>query len=258
MRLDRLRASMTEKSRLFGLFCCSYSVQAVEAIADSGYEFLIFDTEHCPNDFINLHAQLLALAASQTAAVVRTNGVDSAQIKKLLDLGVHALMVPNIETADQAQAVVDCCRYAPAGRRGVAGSVRALSYGRDKLLPGQAPAGPVIMVQAESRSALRAIDAIAEVDGVDVVFFGPNDLAADMGLLGQPGHPDVVSAITKGISQVRSAGKYAGVLASEHACGPYFEAGANMVALGSEIGLLVAGADSLRQRVTRYDALCLS
>jgi 2-keto-3-deoxy-L-rhamnonate aldolase RhmA len=250
MSADKLRASLDAKGLHFGLFCCSYSTQAVEALAGSGYEFLILDTEHCPNDLINLHAQLLALAASKTSAVVRTGGVDPAQIKRLLDLGVQGLMIPNVETVAQARAAVECCHYAPLGRRGVAGSVRASGYGRQK--PGSGlNASPILMVQAESRQALENIDAIAALVGVDAVFFGPNDLAADMGHLGQPGHPDVVRAIIKGIAQVVGAGKRAGILAGEAACAQYIDAGASIVALGSEIGILVAGADGLRQRVAR-------
>jgi 2-keto-3-deoxy-L-rhamnonate aldolase RhmA len=251
MKPHLLRSHITEKRRLFGLFCCSYSVQAVEAISYSGYEFLIFDSEHCPNSLTILHTQLLALAHCNTAAIIRVGDIDAAQIKRLLDLGAHAIMVPNVDTADQAIQAVSCCRHTPTGRRGVAGSVRASRYGRDKLPIRQQAAEPVLIVQAESGRALQNISQIATVDGVDIVFFGPNDLAADMGLLGNPSHPDVVAAITEGITQVRAAGKHAGVLASEQSCGPYVDAGANIIALGSEIGLLVAGADELRQSASR-------
>lgn len=257
MNVEGFHASLQAKSLQFGLFCCSYSPQAVEAIAGSGYEFLIFDTEHCPNDLVNLHTQLLALAHSKTAAVIRTTGVDPAQIKRLLDLGVHGLMIPSVETTEQASEAVACCHYAPLGRRGVAGSVRASNYGRQKLVPGQA-VSPVLMLQAESRTALRNLQAIASLDGVDAIFFGPHDLAADMGHLGQPGHPEVVAAIVQGIGQVTAAGKRAGVLASEASCAPYIEAGASIVALGSEIGLMVAGADTLRQRVAQQYEDCVS
>ncbi len=249
MRLDLLRSRIAEQQRLFGLFCCSYSMQAAEAIAHSGYDFLIFDTEHCPGSLTTLHGQLLAISSTDTAAVVRVGGLDAGQIKQCLDLGAHAIMVPNVDTAEQARAAVSYCRHAPAGQRGVGGSVRASRYGRDKVTASSSPVQSVLMVQAESRLAMENLTHICAVDGVDVVFFGPNDLAADMGLLGQPGHPDVVALITHGIEQVKAAGKVAAVLANENACGAYLSAGAGMVALGSEIGIMVAGADSLQQRV---------
>lgn len=249
MKLKQLRSRVTGQQRLFGLFCCSYSTQAVEAIAYSGYDFLIFDTEHSPGSLTTLHNQLLAISATDTVAVVRVGGLDAGQIKQCLDLGAHAIMVPNVDTAAQAQVAVSYCRYAPAGKRGVGGSVRVSRYGRDKVSGDLRLVEVVLMVQAESRLALQNLTQISEVEGVDVVFFGPNDLAADMGLLGQPGHPDVVAAVIQGIRQVRAAGKTAAVLANESACGPYLSAGASIIALGSEIGILVSGADSLQQRV---------
>jgi len=233
----------------YGLFCCSYSPQAVEAVSYSGYDFLIFDAEHCANNLVNLHAQLLALAHSKTAAIVRVSELNLSQFKLYLDSGVHALMVPNVHTAEQAAQAVRYTRYPPAGIRGVAGSVRASRYGRDKPTLDQAQSQAVLMVQAESRSALENIDAIAGTDGVDVVFFGPNDLAADMGHWGNPTHPEVVQAIVQGMARVRAAGKVAGVLAGEKDCEVYLRAGASVVALGSDIGLLVAGADGLLKRV---------
>lgn len=248
MNIEKLRTSLRLKPLQLGLFCCSHSVQITEAIAGSGYEFLIIDTEHCPNDLINLHHQLLALENSDTSAVIRTSGIDPVQIKRLLDLGVQGLMIPNVETLDQAQAVVACCHYAPHGRRGIAGSVRGSNYGRVKLMPDHYPK-PVLMLQAESRVALENISAISALDGVDAIFFGPNDLAADMGHLGQPNHPAVVEAIKQGIQSVLATGKQAGILANEANCAQYIQAGASILALGSEMGLLVASADSLRERV---------
>lgn len=249
MNPEQLRSRLTGLHRLLGLFCCSYSVQAVEAIVHSGYDFLLIDTEHSPGSLTTLHAQLLAIAATDTAAVVRVSGLDAGQIKQCLDLGAHAVMVPNIDTVEQARTAASYCRYAPLGKRGVGGSVRASRYGRDKFSASKPHVDGVLMVQAESRLAMGNLSEIAAVDGIDVVFFGPNDLAADMGLLGQPGHPDVVASVVAGIAQVRQAGKVAAVLANEHACEQYFTAGATVVALGSELGILVAGADSLQQRV---------
>ena len=119
-------------SDLTGLFCCSYSVQMVEALAGSGLDFLLFDAEHAPHALPQLHAQLCALSRGATAPIVRLGGVDPAAIKQFLDLGVAGLMVPNVIDADQAAAVVGLCRYPPRGVRGIARTVRATNYGRDR------------------------------------------------------------------------------------------------------------------------------
>ena len=249
MKLDLLFSKLQTDQRLYGLFCCSYSIQATEAIAHSGYDFLIFDAEHSPNSFTNLHMQLLALGGTNTASIVRVRSLDLSEIKLSLDLGVHGIMIPNIDTVEQAQTAVDFMTYTPNGKRGVGGSVRASRYGRDKPALGEATQQRALIVQAESTEALKNIKQIAELDGIDAIFFGPNDLAADMGYFGEPTHPEVVAAITSGIQQVKNAGKVAGILAGEKDCGQYLEAGARLVALGSELGLMVAGADSLQQRV---------
>lgn len=249
MNQDLLREMLTPAQRLYGLFCCSYSVQAVEAIAQSGYDFLIFDAEHCPNSMPNLHAQLLALAATPTASIVRVSELGLGLFKQYLDLGAHALMVPNVQNAQEARLAVQFMKYPPVGKRGVAGSVRGSAYGRKKLTLEQANAQAALIVQAESVEAMKNIQAIAEVDGVDAVFFGPNDLAADMGYFGLPTQHEVMQATAVAIGQVRAAGKVAGVLAGEKECEFYLNAGATVVALASEIGILVAGADALINRV---------
>lgn len=250
MSKNPLGARLQADRPLFGLFSCSYSLQATEAISESGYDFLIFDTEHCPGSLTTLHGQLIAAAGAGVSSVVRLQGLFLPQIKLCLDLGADALMVPNIDTAEQARTAVKFCRYAPEGRRGVAGTVRATRYGRDKFTLSEANQRSYLIVQAESKLALHSIRDIAEVEGIDAVFFGPHDLAADMGHFGNPGHTEVVEAIIAGIAEVRAAGKVAGVLASEKECGRYFDAGVGMAALGSELGLMVAGADGLLKRVS--------
>nr|WP_257215244.1 aldolase/citrate lyase family protein [Pollutimonas harenae] len=239
---------------MYGLFCCSYSVQAAEAISQSGYDFLIFDGEHCPNTMPGLHAQLLALAPTTTASIVRVSELNQGLFKQYLDLGVHALMVPNVQSAQEAELAVQFMKYPPLGRRGVAGSVRGSAYGRRKLSLEQANAQVALIVQAESVEAIQNIQEITDVDGVDAVFFGPNDLAADMGYFGMPAQAEVRETIAAAIQQVRAAGKVAGVLAGEKDCAFYLDAGATVVALASEIGILVAGADALIERVrTQYE-----
>lgn len=256
MKLDFLRSQLQPNNRLYGLFCCSYSIQATEAIAHSGYDFLIFDTEHTPNSFINLHTQLLALGGTDTASIIRIKRLDLSEIKLCLDLGVHGIMIPNIDTVEQAKTAIDFMTYTPNGQRGVGGSVRGSRYGRDKPDPSKPQQQRALIVQAESVEALNNIEKIAALEGVDAVFFGPNDLAADMGYFGQPNHPEVVASIISSIQKLKKIGKVTGVLAGEKDCGQYLEAGASVVALGSELGLMVAGADSLQQRIRqRFESL---
>ena len=236
----------------FGLFVVSYALQNAEALSHSGFDYLIFDVEHSPSSTPALHAQLAAVAGSGTATVVRVTGLDLASFKHYLDLGVDALMVPSIDTAEQAREAVRYTRYPAAGGiRGMGGTMRATRYGRDKGYFAAAAQNTCVLIQIESRAALANLDAICAVDGVDLVFFGPTDLSADMGLMGQPGHPDVVTAIEAGIRRARALGAGAGILAGDPDCQRYIDAGATMVILGSDLGLMVRNADALAAKYVR-------
>ncbi|VCU71763.1 5-keto-4-deoxy-D-glucarate aldolase [Pigmentiphaga humi] len=247
--MNTLIQKLARNEVLLGLFCCSYSTQVAEALAHSGYDYLLFDAEHTPSSLPHLHAQLLALAGSGTQAVIRVAGLDLASFKLYADLGVDGLMLPNVHDAATAERAASYLRYPPLGIRGVAGSVRALRYGRQAVRDADTAPRPALIVQAESTAGVDRAHDIASVDGVDAVFFGPNDLAADMGLLGQPSHPRVVERIEQGIAAVRRAGKPAGILASEADCPRYAAAGARLVAAGSDLGLLVKSADGLAARL---------
>jgi 2-keto-3-deoxy-L-rhamnonate aldolase RhmA len=251
--VDRVQRILNDKAAhdraLLGLFACSYSSQVAEALSHSGYDFLIFDTEHCAHSLVSLHAQMMALAPTSTAAIIRVAELSPALFKQYLDLGAEALMVPNVHTAQQAGLAVSYMRYAPHGKRGVGGSVRATHYGRIKHSLESANQQAALLVQVESVEGLKNVEQISAVDGVDVVFFGPADLAADMGHFGDPTHPDVKARVVDGIKKVCKAGKVAGVMAGEQHSADYLDAGASLVALGSDIGILIAGADSLVSRV---------
>ena len=161
-------------------------------------------------------------------------------------------MVPSIDTAEQAREAVRYTRYPAAGGiRGMGGTMRATRYGRDKGYFAAAAQNTCVLIQIESRAALANLDAICAVDGVDLVFFGPTDLSADMGLMGQPGHPDVVTAIEAGIRRARALGAGAGILAGDPDCQRYIDAGATMVILGSDLGLMVRNADALAAKYVR-------
>jgi 2-keto-3-deoxy-L-rhamnonate aldolase RhmA len=243
---NRFKSRLLAREPQFGLFIVSNALQNAEALGGSGFDYMCFDVEHSPSSTPALHGQLAALAGTGTASVVRIAGLELAAIKHYLDLGADALMVPNINTAEQAAEAVRCTRYPAAGGiRGMGGTMRATRYGRDKGYFAEAANNACLIAQIESREALRNLDAICAVDGVDLVFFGPTDLSADMGHMGQPGHPEVVAAIEAGIRRANALGKPSGVLAGDPDCQRYLEAGATMVILGSDLGLMVRGADAL-------------
>jgi 4-hydroxy-2-oxoheptanedioate aldolase len=246
---NQFKARVLARKAQFGLFVVSNALQTAEALSGSGYDYLCFDVEHSPSSTPALHAQLAALQGTNTASVVRVAGLDLASFKHYLDLGVDALMVPNVHTADIARAAVRYTRYPTSGGvRGIGGTMRSTRYGRDKAYFAEAADNTCVLAQIESREGLRNLDEICAVDGVDLLFFGPADLSADMGHLGQPGHPEVVAAVEAGIRRARELGKPSGVLAGDPDCKRYIEAGATMVILGSDLGLMVRSADVLANK----------
>ena len=189
-----MKRALKNGRALFGTFCCLPSFHTIEVMASSGFDFLVFDAEHAPTSVPMIHMQLAALTNCKSASVVRIASQDPVAIKHYLDVGADALMVPNIESAEQAKEVVRMMRYPPQGIRGVGGSMRSTDYFRNAAgYYAAANASVCLMAQIETPKGLANLDAIAAVDGVDVIFFGPNDFAANSGLLGQPGHPDVVA-----------------------------------------------------------------
>ncbi|ARP94079.1 4-hydroxy-2-oxoheptanedioate aldolase [Bordetella genomosp. 13] len=230
-----------------GLWVGLADAYAAELLAGSGFDWLLIDGEHAPNDVRSVLAQLQAIAPYPSHPAVRPPIGDVALIKQLLDVGAQTLLIPMVETAEQAARMVVATRYPPAGIRGV-GSVLARSS-RWNQIPDyvhRADAEMCLLVQVESAAALRNLDAIARVDGVDGVFFGPADLSASMGHLGNPGHPDVQRAILSGIAQVRAAGKAPGILASDPKLArQYLQAGALFVAVGVDTSLLAGAARTL-------------
>lgn len=231
-----------------GMFCSSYSAQTTEVVAGSGIDFLIFDHEHTPWSWPELHVQLAVLRAFPVAAVVRVATLDAAMARQLLDLGVDAVMVANVESAAAAQHLVSCLRYAPRGTRGMGGSVRASRYGRAAPTRASADAQASLWVQIESRQGLAHARDIAGVDGVDAVFFGPHDLAVDLGYWGQPGHAEVVAALQGGVAAVTALGVTTGILAPVAEVAHWHRHGVRLLASGSDLGLLAQAADRLVQQ----------
>jgi 2-keto-3-deoxy-L-rhamnonate aldolase RhmA len=221
---------------------------AAELLGRSGFDWLVLDTEHSPTELPAVMHQLQALANTPTNPVVRVAWNDVVLIKRVLDIGAQTVLVPFVETAEDAERAVAATRYPPDGLRGVATSHRANQFGRiaDYL---HVAAGEIcVLVQIETRRGLDNCGAIAAVPGIDGVFVGPSDLSGSLGHLGRPAHPDVQAAIGEILATCARAGKPAGILAPVDAdARRYIEMGFKFVAVGSDVGLLAKTADALAQ-----------
>lgn len=232
----------------FGMFCMSVTAQATDLLSDSGFDFLIFDMEHSPSSVPILYSQVLALARTTTHVMVRMPSHDPVLLKPILDMGIDTVMIPNVRNAAEGRAMVEAVRFPPHGIRGVGGSVRATRYGRDQTYYAGAADRTCLVLQVESEEGLKNIEDICSVEGVDGVFIGPVDLATDMGYLASPTHEAVITAALDGVRRARAAGKAAGIMTGEAQCQQYLDAGANLVCLGSDLGLLARTADALASR----------
>ena len=233
-----------------GMWVASGSPYCAEICAGSGLDWLLVDTEHSPNDVRSVLAQLQAVAPYPVHAVVRPPVADRVVIKQLLDIGVQNLLVPMVDTAEAARQVVEATRYPPAGVRGVGSALaRASRWNRIPEYLHHADESITVIVQVESEQALRQLPAIAAVDGVDGVFIGPADLAASLGHLGRPDHPEVAGAIERAIVAVTEAGKAAGVNAfAEADARRFLDLGCRFVLVGADVTLLARGSEELAVR----------
>ena len=229
-----------------GLWSTLSSSYTVELLAGAGFDWILLDTEHSPSDLESLLAQLQAAAAYPTHPVVRVPWNDMVNIKRVLDIGAQSLLIPYVQTADEARSAVSYTRYPPAGVRGVAGTTRATRFGRVKEYAQRAHEEICVLVQVETQSALDNIEAICGIDGVDGVFIGPADLHASMGHAGEIANPKVKPLIDDAIRRIRKAGKAPGILTpSEADARNWLQCGAQFVAVGSDAGLLARGAEAL-------------
>jgi 4-hydroxy-2-oxoheptanedioate aldolase len=226
-----------------GLWLSLGSAITAEIGATAGFDWLLADGEHGPNDPLTITEQLRAVGSYPVSFVARARDGTGASIGPLLDAGVQTIMIPKVESASQAQAIVRQLRYPPAGDRGVAvGSVRASRWGAFDHYLDDAANELALIVQVETRAGLANLSSLAGVEGVDGLFIGPNDLAAALGHPGEPSHHDVQSAIADAISALTSAGKPTGILVGNVEDGARFAAlGCRFIALGSDAGTLANG-----------------
>ena len=230
-----------------GLWQALADPYAAEICAGSGFDWLLLDGEHAPNDLRTLLGALQSVAPYPTHPVVRIPHADAALIKQVLDIGATTLLVPMVESAEQAAELVSAMRYPPQGIRGVGSAIaRSARWSRYPNYLHEANERVCLLVQVESLAALQQIEAIAAVEGVDGVFIGPADLAASMGYLGQPTHPQVRAAIDQAIGRILQAGKAPGILCADVALARHYLAlGARFVAVGVDTTLLVRASAAL-------------
>lgn len=244
------------RSPRFGMWLASGSSYVTEICAGSGIDWVLLDQEHAPNDLRTTLEQLQVLAGYPDVDVlVRPPSADPVFIKRLLDIGVQNIIVPMIDDAEQAAAAVAATRYPPAGIRGVGSALaRASRWNRisDYLIT--ADASVSLTVQVETVAGLTHLADIVAVEGVDAVFIGPADLAASMGRLGQPEHPEVMSAIETALATIASHGRSAGVNAfNDSVARRYVRAGASFVLVGADVALLARGAEELAAKFRGLD-----
>jgi 4-hydroxy-2-oxoheptanedioate aldolase len=230
-----------------GLWLGLADAYAAELCATAGFDWLLIDGEHGPNDLRSILAVLQAVAPYPSHPVVRIPHGDTALIKQVLEIGATTLLVPMVESAEQARELVRATRYPPQGVRGVgSGLARSSRWSAYPDYLKEANQRVCLLVQVETVAALEQIDAIAAVDGVDGVFIGPADLSASMGHLGQPGHPEVRAAIEGALAHILAAGKAPGILAvDESLARRYIELGARFVAVGVEATMLAQATRAL-------------
>lgn len=254
--VNTFKQALREGREQIGLWLALADAYAAEAVAGSGFDWLLIDGEHAPNDLRSVLAQLQAVAPYAAHPIVRPAIGDVVAIKQWLDLGVQTLLIPVVETAEQAAAMVAATRYPPRGVRGVGSALaRSSRWASVNDYAHAADEQMCVLLQVETVKGLANLDAIAAVEGVDGVFFGPADLSASMGLLGQPTHPDVRRAIEGGIKAVRAAGKAPGLLALDiELARHYLAQGAQFVAVGAEISLLVKACRDLAAAFGRCGA----
>ena len=245
--VNRFKRALRDGRQQIGLWCSIPGGTVAEVLAGAGYDWIVFDTEHSPGDPLTVLEQLQAAAPYPVSAVVRPPTNDAVLIKRFLDIGAQTLLIPYVQDAEEARAAAAAMLYPPAGVRGVSGWTRATRFGRVPDYARRAAAELCLLVQVETAEALGEVEAIAAVQGVDGIFIGPADLAASMGHVGDPMHPEVTAAVEGAIRRIRACGLPAGILTLDagfaRRC---MEVGPLFTAVGTDGGILSRGADALR------------
>jgi 4-hydroxy-2-oxoheptanedioate aldolase len=246
---NKLKRALAAGKTQIGFWLTTASTTCTEIAATAGFDWLLIDMEHSPNELTDVIDHLRAAMGGTAEPMVRVPWNDAVVVKRLLDIGVRSLMFPYVQSVEEAKAAVAATRYPGTyerGMRGFAGTTRATAYGRIKDYAKRAATEICVTVQIETPKALEAATDIAKVDGVDCLFIGPNDLASTMGHLGNAAGPEVQAALVKGCDLIRKGGKAAGVLEfREDNAHKLIAAGFQLVAVGGDAGMLARGTERL-------------
>jgi len=246
---NAFKAALAAGQLQIGLWSSLCSNIAADILSDSGFDWILLDTEHSPNEIPDLVGQLQAIRGGSATPIIRPAWNDAVLAKRALDIGAQTLLFPYVQNVEEAKRAVASTRYPPHGVRGVSVAARASRYGRTPGYLGKANSEICVLVQVETREAMNELEAIARVEGVDGVFIGPSDLAASLGHLGNPAHAEVQTAIADAGRRLKKLGKPAGILTSnEDEARRYIEWGYLFVAVGSDVGLLARNADTLAKK----------
>lgn len=248
--INPFKKALAERRTQVGLWVSLASPLSTEICAAAGFDWLLLDGEHAPNDPMSLLQQAQVIAGYPgTHAIARVpmghGHVGQALVKQYLDIGVQTLLVPMVDTPEQARELVRCMRYPPGGVRGMAGT-RASGWGRNPAYGKEANDQVCLLVQAETREAIRNLDAIAAVEGVDGVFIGPADLSAAFDHVGDPWHPEMQEIIADAFRRIQAAGKAVGILTlDEQLAKQHIAMGATFIAVGTDSNVMVRTTNAL-------------
>ena len=232
-----------------GLWSMLSSHVTVEVIAGAGFDWIVLDTEHAPNELPMVYSQLQAATGGTAQPVVRIPWNDMVTIKRYLDIGAQSLLIPCVETEEEARNAVASTRYPPQGKRGYAAASRASAFGRIQDYVHACDHELCLLLQVETKMGLENLEAIARVEGVDGVFIGPGDLSAALGHVGDAKHPEVQAVIEDAIKRIQGCGKPVGILTpDENLARRYIELGCVFTAVGSDIGILACVSEQLAAR----------
>jgi 4-hydroxy-2-oxoheptanedioate aldolase len=247
--VNRFKRAIRSGKPQIGIWNSLASNVSVEILAGAGFDWLLLDTEHSPNEIPQVYSQLQACMENTVQPIVRPPWNDMVVIKRLLDAGVQTVLVPMVQSADEARDAVAFTRYPPKGVRGFASASRSSRFGRIKDYHTRCEAEICVLVQIETRAGLDNLEAIAAVEGVDGIFIGPGDLSANLGYLGNQGDPKFRPVVEDALKRVRAAGIAPGILTPDLAFAEHcLDIGALFVAVGSDSGILARTSEQLAER----------
>lgn len=247
---NAFKSAILSGRKQVGLWLALANAYTADIAAGCGFDWLLIDGEHAPNDIRSILAQLQAIEPSGSHPVVRIPCDETWMIKQVLDIGAQTILIPMVESAEQARRIVSATQYAPKGIRGIGAALaRASRFNAIGDYIGTAGDEVCVLIQVETRAGIDALDELVGIEGIDGIFVGASDLAADLGYPGNSSHPDVQAVVVKALKDIKAAGKAPGILCGDLALvKQYIEIGALFVATGTDVGVFAKGLQDLHAR----------